>query len=111
MQGRGGDRAPGTVSVRPLRLTNGSARSTADGGAHRTPDDSAGDGAGGGLLFDGLATGRYGKGGGGYGEGGGETFHDGYPTECSDRNVAVAGRVPPCDIKVFMEEFVRRMTT
>ena len=64
------------VSVRFLRLTDGRARGAADGRADRSGHDSAGDCAGGGLLFDGVAAGGETTRGQGRGEDDGEAFHD-----------------------------------
>ena len=63
------------VSVRFLGLADGRAGRTAYGRTDRSGYEGPGDGAGGGLLFDGLAAGRDAGGGEAGSEDQGETFH------------------------------------
>ena len=63
------------VSVRFLGLADGRAGRTAYGRTDRSGYEGPGDGAGGGLLFNGVTAGRDAGGGGGQGEDKDGTFH------------------------------------
>ncbi len=66
---------PGPISARTFGLTDSGTGGTADGSTNRTAHNSTSDGSGGGLLFDGRATGGGTDSDGGKGECQGKAFH------------------------------------